>query len=122
MYNFCKAETKSKVFFDVFGKNLRDFLCITQHCTALIGNEGGAVNMAKALDIPTFTIFSPWIKKEAWSMFEDGHKHVSVHLSDFQPQLFEGKKTKELKADQKPLYEMFSPDYFIDQLKTFLKQ
>ncbi len=122
VYNFCNAETKKQIFFDVFGKNLRDFLSITYHCTALIGNEGGAVNMAKALDISTFTIFSPWIKKEAWSMFEDGKKHVSVHLSDFQPQLFEGKKTKELKADQKPLYEMFSPDYFIDKLNIFLKQ
>ena len=88
VYNFCKAETKSKIFFDVFGKSLREFLCITHHCTALIGNEGGAVNMAKALNIPTFTIFSPWIKKEAWSMFEDGKSHVSVHLSDYQPQLF----------------------------------
>lgn len=122
VYNFCKSSTKKQVFFDVFGKSLRDFLAITHHCTALIGNEGGAVNMAKALDISTFTIFSPWIKKEAWSMFEDGTKHVSVHLSDYQPQLFEGKKTKELKADQKPLYEMFSPEYFKEKLKVFLKQ
>ncbi|MGC1471239.1 MAG: glycosyltransferase family 9 protein [Psychroserpens sp.] len=122
IYNFCKAETKNNIYFDVFGKSLRDFLAITYHCTALIGNEGGAVNMAKALDIATFTIFSPWIQKEAWSMFEDGNKHVSVHLRDFQPQLIEGKATKALKAEQKPLYEMFSPDYFKDQLQKFLNK
>ena len=56
---------QKQIYFDVFGETLRDFLAITYHCDALIGNEGGAINMAKALNVPTFTIFSPWIKKEA---------------------------------------------------------
>ncbi|WP_040279855.1 glycosyltransferase family 9 protein [Psychroserpens damuponensis] len=120
VYNFCKAETKQHIYFDVFGKSLREFLAITHHCTALIGNEGGAVNMAKALDVPTFTIFSPWILKEAWSMFEDNKKNVSVHLKDFQPDLFIDKKTKVLKSNQKSLYEQLSPHYFMDQLIVFL--
>lgn len=120
IYDLCKPETQKQIFFKVFGKSLRDFLAITHFCDALIGNEGGAVNMAKALDIATFTIFSPWIKKEAWSLFEDDKKHVSVHLKDFKPELFEGKSTKDLKADWKQLYQGFLPKYFTDKLKQFL--
>jgi heptosyltransferase-2 len=63
----CKPATQKNVFFEVFGKSLREFMAITSHCDALIGNEGGAVNMAKALDIPTFSIFSPQIKNQILS-------------------------------------------------------
>jgi heptosyltransferase-2 len=96
--DLCAPETKRQVYFNVFGKSLREFLAITYHCQALIGNEGGATNMAKALNIPTFTIFSPWIIKEAWNMFEDNKTHISIHLKDIEPELYEGKKPK---RDQK---------------------
>ena len=122
IYDLCEPSTQKQIYFDVFGKSLRDFLAITYHCDALIGNEGGAVNMAKALNVPTFTIFSPWIKKEAWSLFEDDKKNVSVHLNDFKTKFFEGKSTKELKANWKSLYEKFLPEYFTNKLKQFIKQ
>jgi heptosyltransferase-2 len=121
IFDLCKSSTQSQIAFEVFGKSLREFLAITYHCTALIGNEGGAINMAKALDISTFTIYSPWIRKESWSMFEDGKKHVSVHLKDFEPRLYQEKSTKELKANADNLYEIFYPKYFTEILNTFLK-
>ncbi|MDY2588077.1 glycosyltransferase family 9 protein [Winogradskyella aquimaris] len=117
----CSTETKKHIYFEVFGKSLRDFLAITHHCTALIGNEGGAINMAKALHIPTFTIFSPWIKKEAWNMFDDGKKHVSVHLKDFDNQPYSDvKHPKELKSKASDLYSKFKPSYFENSLVKFL--
>lgn len=122
VYNFCKKSTRQQIYFDVFGKSLREFLGITYHCTAMIGNEGGAINMAKALDIPTFTIFSPWIQKDAWNMFEDGKKHVSVHLKDVKPSLYDGKKIKDLKIEALTLYETFPPKYILPKLKKFLQQ
>ncbi|MHA7843779.1 MAG: glycosyltransferase family 9 protein [Winogradskyella sp.] len=119
--DLCESETQKHIYFEVFGKSLREFLTITHHCTALIGNEGGAINMAKALHIPTFTIFSPWIKKEAWNMFDDSKKHVSVHLKDFDNQLYSGvKHPKELKPKASDLYSKFKPSYFEDSLVKFL--
>ncbi|WP_430467734.1 glycosyltransferase family 9 protein [Winogradskyella ouciana] len=119
----CSAETQKQIHFEVFGKSLRDFLAITSHCEALIGNEGGAINMAKALYIPTFTIFSPWIKKEAWNMFDDGKKHVSVHLKDYDEQAYTDiSHPKELKSKTFELYEDFKPSYFEEELKEFLKR
>ena len=77
--------------------------------------------MAKALDIPTFTIFSPWIKKDAWSLFEDGKQNVSVHLNDFQPQNYENiKHPKELKNKALELYQKFNPELFEGILKNYL--
>jgi len=96
---------------------------MTAHCNALIGNEGGAINMAKALQIPTFTLFSPWIKKEAWNMFDDGEKHVSVHLKDYKAHLYSGiKHPKKLKSKASELYLKFKPSFFETELKTFLKR
>lgn len=122
IYDLCETHTQNHIYFNVFGKSLRDFLTITHFCDALIGNEGGAVNMAKALDIATFTIFSPWIKKEAWSLFEDDSQNVSVHLKDYKPEVIAGKSTKELKSNLALLYRQFSPTFFLDKLGQFLIQ
>ena len=121
VYNFCSSETKKHIHFDVFGKNLREFLAITNHCTALIGNEGGAVNMAKALNVPTFSIFSPWINKVGWNMFEDEKSDVSIHLKDCKPELFKDNMQKKLKSKSSLFYEAFTPDYIIPKLKSYLK-
>src|SRR5690606_31849878 len=67
IFDKCTPKTQKNIFFDVYGRDLREFMALTSQCDALIGNEGGAVNMAKALDIPTFSIFSPQIRKENWS-------------------------------------------------------
>lgn len=122
VYNFCNEQTKAHIFFDVFGRSLREFLALTHHCTALIGNEGGAVNMAKALNVPTFTIFSPWILKEAWNMFDNDRTHVSIHLKDMKPDIYDGKSLKTAKKEAYALYETFPPELIIPRLKTYLKQ
>ena len=122
VYNFCKKETKKHIYFNVFGKGLNEFFAITKHCTALIGNEGGATNVAKALNIPTFTIFSPWIMKEAWNMFDDDKKNMSIHLKDVKPELYEGKSLKTMKNNAFSLYEAFPPEFIIPKLKSYLKQ
>ena len=122
IFELCKSKTKQHIFFDVFGNNLRDFLAIVTHCNALLGNEGGATNMAKALDVPTFTIFSPWIKKEAWNMFDDNKRYVSVHLKDYKPEFYFKKSEKELKSKSLKLYQKLTPEIFIPKLKQYLQQ
>ncbi|MBT8271412.1 MAG: lipopolysaccharide heptosyltransferase family protein, partial [Bacteroidia bacterium] len=117
----CKESTRDRIKVDLYGKSLRNFIALTSYCTALIGNEGGAVNMAKAIDVPTFTIFSPWIMKDDWNIFED-HKNVSVHLKDYKPKLFANQDGKAIKKSALQLYKLFEPHYFEDQLKRFLKQ
>lgn len=119
IYELCQPKNKPYIFFDVYGKDLRDFLAITYHCNALIGNEGGAINMAKALKVPTFAIFSPWIDTATWGNQKDNN-HVTVHLKDFKPELYAGKSEKDTKKDALEFYKLFQPVYFMKKLKAFL--
>lgn len=122
IYELTSEVTKEHIHFNVFGKSLREFIAILSHCDALIGNEGGAVNMAKALGKSTFTIFSPWIIKKDWNMFEDGHHHDSVHLYDFKPELYGNKTPKEMKDQALKLYQSLSSELIIPKLKLYLKK
>jgi len=115
LYNLCQPETQEKIFFDVYAKSLREFMALTNQCTALIGNEGGAINMAKALNIPTFTIFSPFILKNDWNMFENETTTISVHVSDYYPNL----PLKSSKKNSK-IYELLKPELFNNSLLLFL--
>lgn len=121
IYNHCSALTQSNTRFDVFGKSLREFLAIMHHCTLLIGNEGGAVNMAKALGKPTFTIFSPWIPQHGWNLFEDGIKHKSVHLEQFRPDLFKNQTPNDLKTKALELYKQFTPELILPVFENYMK-
>ncbi|MCF4101336.1 glycosyltransferase family 9 protein [Gillisia sp. M10.2A] len=120
IFNLCNTNTQKNIFLDIFGKSLREFMALTSQCDALIGNEGGAVNMAKALNTPTFAIFSPSISKENWNTYEDGAKHISVHLKDFQPEKFQDITKKQLKQLTNAYYADFKPTMITPQLKHFL--
>ncbi len=117
----CNAVTLQKIVTDLQPKGLRSFLAILHYCKAIIGNEGGAVNMAKALQLPTFSIFSPMVGKEGWDLFADGKKHVSVHLKDFKPELFTNLNKTKAKEQVFNLYQQFTPDLVEPQLLHFIK-
>lgn len=121
LYNACKETSRAKIFFDVTGKNLREFICIMDNCDMIIGNDGGAINMAKALRKPSFIIFSPWIDKAGWATFEDGVQNISVHLQDYKPELFQGLDAKMIKKNYARLYEEFTPELFASSLNKFLE-
>lgn len=118
----CKPSTWEKIYFDLLGDDLRSFIAIMNQCDIIIGNDGGAINMAKALQKPSFIIFSPWIEKKIWATFEDGIHHLSVHLKDYRSDLFEQKTEKMLKKESLSLYQEFKPEFFKDKLKLFLNQ
>lgn len=119
IFKLCNKETQNHIFMEVSANGLREFLALTSYCQALIGNEGGAVNMAKALNISTFSIFSPWIDKKTWNIFENEY-NVSVHLKDFKPEIYNNKEEKELKKEALSLYKEFNPSYFSEVLKQYL--
>jgi heptosyltransferase-2 len=90
-------------------------------CDALISNEGGAVNMAKAMNLPTFSIFSPWVSKEAWDTYKS-EQDLTVHLKDYKPEKIQGKLKGELKNSARELYQLFEPTLFRGKLRAFLNQ
>lgn len=121
IYNSCSKETQEKIRFDLFGKDLRSFISIMNQCDLIIGNDGGAINMAKALNKPAFTIFSPFVEKKIWATFEDGLRYISVHLKDFRPELFgEDINHSEIKKNSASLYQLIPPELFKDKIDFFI--
>jgi ADP-heptose:LPS heptosyltransferase len=122
IFDACKPSTQEKIYFNLLGGNLRGFIAIMNNCDLIIGNDGGAINMAKSLGKSSFIIFSPWIEKKIWATLEDGLQHVSVHLNDFKPELLASKTEKERKKNALSLYQKFEPELFNDKIELFLKQ
>lgn len=121
VFELCNPRTQENIKINIVSGSIREFLSITYHCDALIGNEGGAVNMAKAINKPTFTIFSTWIIKEAWNSFENEKSSISVHLKDFKPELYGAKSAKERKNEALHLYDSFIPELLFPKLELFLE-
>lgn len=120
IYNACKDSTKKKIYFSVLGKSIREFIAIMNQCDIIIGNDGGAINMAKAMNKPSFILFSPWIDKKGWATFEDGINHISLHLNEIKPELFEGKSAKTIKKETESFYNEFQPQLIFPSLSFFL--
>jgi ADP-heptose:LPS heptosyltransferase len=122
VFDTCKPSTQEKIYFDLLGSDLRSFIALMNNCDLIIGNDGGAINIAKALGKPSFIIFSPWIEKKIWATLEDGVHHISVHLNDFKPELLASKTEKELKNNALSFYQEFEPELFKDKIELFLEQ
>jgi len=121
IFEICQPQTQAKVYLGVLDVDMRGFLAVMAQCACIIGNDGGAINMAKALGKPTFTLFSPWIDKKVWATFEDGTNHVSVHLRDFAPQWYMQTSQKQLRKKTHALYLEFRPQLFSSQLEDFCR-
>ena len=122
VYNQLSEKAKKNVYFDLLGSDLRSFIAIANECDLILGNDGGAINMAKAVGKKSFIIFSPWIDKKVWATFEDGILHTSVHLKDYFPEKFDGLNNKQIKKQVDEYYSMFDFELFKDKLSTFLNQ
>lgn len=116
----CTEQTRNHID-DFYTSKLRDFIVLTSFCKAVMGNEGGAVNMAKALGIPTFAIFSPWVTTESWGASSKEKMHQTVHLKDYKPDLYKLYKKKVFKKDYKKYYDSFFPNLFEKNLIAFIK-
>lgn len=121
IFNLCKPETQNRILFDLYANDLRSFLGLLSQCDALIGNEGGAVNMAKALMIPTFSLFSPCIDKETWQIFED-EKNISIHLKDLKPEIYAEHNDKYIKEHTFKYFDEYPIELIKEKLNLFFKE
>lgn len=119
--NLCQAATRSKINL-FYRSDLREFIVLTSFCSAVVGNEGGGIHIGSALGLPTCAIFSPWITRDAWGLEAENNSHLSLHLNDFRPELFEGKSKKQLQKQAAELYEAFVPEYLSKKFVTFLNR
>ena len=121
IYELCKH--KAQINIDLYAGSIRDFTVLMNECDLLVANEGGSVHIAKALDKPTFTIYSPYVNKAHWSSFEDGTIHESVHLLEEKPDLFTSftlEERRRIEENPNELYQQLTPELIFKKLKPFL--
>ncbi len=119
VFNFCTPKTQKRIYVDLYSEGLRSFLALLSQCNMLIGNEGGAVNMAKALNIPTFSLFSPSVDKETWQIFENEKENESIHLKDLKPEIYEQNDMKFIKENTFRYFDEYPIELILHKLKTF---
>jgi len=120
IYNQC--EDKDRIIIDIYEDSIRGFVKLMNKCTLLVGNEGGTIHISKALNKPTFTIFSPYVLKEHWASFEDGKMHTSIHLLEEKPDLFSTDREERRKIEEDPsfMYKQLTPQLILPKLEAFL--
>ncbi len=122
IYDMCK--NKENIILDIYPKTIRDFIKVMYKADVLVANEGGTVHIAKALNKPTFTIFSPYVNKSHWASFEDGKFHTSIHLLEEKPDLFDSftyEERKKIEKDPHNLYKQLTPEMILPKLDIFLR-
>ncbi|WP_241491452.1 glycosyltransferase family 9 protein [Lacinutrix mariniflava] len=113
---------KDRIVMDIYEDSIRGFVKLMNKCALLVGNEGGTIHISKALNKPTFTIFSPYVLKEHWASFEDGKMHTSIHLLEEKPGLFSTDRDERRKIEEDPsyMYKQLTPELILPKLETFL--
>lgn len=122
VYEMC--ENKYQINLDIYEDSIRGFITLMNKCDLLVSNEGGSVHITKALDKPTFTIYSPYVNKEHWCSFEDGDHHDSIHLLEEKPDLFSSftlEERRNIEEDPHSLYKELTPEMILSKLKPFLE-
>ncbi|MEJ6793040.1 MAG: glycosyltransferase family 9 protein [Lacinutrix sp.] len=117
-----KCADKDSIVIDIYEDSIRGFVKLMNKCALLVGNEGGTIHISKALNKPTFTIFSPYVLKEHWASFEDKKTHTSIHLLEEKPDLFSTDREERRKIEEDPsyMYKQLTPELILPKLESFL--
>ena len=118
-----QPSTQKAVIKSLTPNSLRDYMATAYHCIAVVGNEGGAINIAKGLKKPTFAIFSPLIDPIGWHT-EIPNKSMAVNLKMFFPNKINYKDHRKIAKDPAKvmeLYKMLKPELFKKQWINFFK-
>lgn len=119
LYLLCHSDTRRHIHLDLYADELRLFLALLNRCRAVIGNEGGAINMGKALKLASFSVYAPWIDPDGWGIGEDDHQHMSVHLRDFEADMYRQTPMKKLKPKASELYLKLTPERVMPKFQLF---
>lgn len=120
IYKKCAEKTQEKIKIDFYAKSLRSFLAVTSHCDCLIGNEGGAINMAKALGVRTYAIYAPPLKLKNWHDENQPDRYRAIHICQTDAAPDEEISNEELR-DYK-YYLDFRPELFQNDLVNFISK
>lgn len=72
------------IFTNIEAPSLPELCALMKNCDFFFGNEGGPRHISQALDIPSFAIFPPGIRKQIW-LPDEGERFAGISPDDFMP-------------------------------------
>lgn len=70
------------IFTNIVAPSLPDLCALISNCNFFFGNEGGPRHISQALDIPSFAIFPPGIRKSIW-LPDEGERFAGISPDDY---------------------------------------
>lgn len=105
----------SNVFININAGSLRELAALCSFCTFFFGNESGNRHIAHAMNIPSFSIFSPDIKKAIW-LPQNQVEAVGISVED----LSSDGELEKLTYQQR--YDLITVDIVWEQLNPMLEK
>ena len=122
LMSYISTKHHNRINLNIIGKSIREFASIMYHCNLHISNEGGGCHISKALNKPTYTIFSPYIKIDDWNTFTQNPLFEYSDLKQLKPQLFENETQKQWRKRSLELYQEYTPDLISSSINNFMKK
>ena len=117
LINSLENKTINSIVLNKSPNSLRDYISLVSLCKAIIGNEGGAINIAKSLNLPSFSIFSPQINPSGW--INSSPNEVGVHVMDYNENF---QKFKLSDKEIMNFYNSFKFELFKKKLSNFMSR
>ena len=117
LINSLENKTLNSIVLNKSPNSLRDYISLVSLCNAIIGNEGGAINIAKSLNLPSFSIFSPQINPSGW--INSSPNEVGVHVMDYNENF---QKFKLSDKEIMNFYNSFKFELFKKKLSNFMSR
>jgi len=117
LINSLENKTLNSIVLNKSPNSLRDYISLVSLCKAIIGNEGGAINIAKSLNLPSFSIFSPQINPSGW--INSSPNEVGVHVMDYNENF---QKFKLSDKEIMNFYNSFKFELFKKKLSNFMSR
>ncbi|MDR3287729.1 MAG: glycosyltransferase family 9 protein [Prevotellaceae bacterium] len=112
-----KLNHNKNIFIDINAGSLRGLASLCSFCTLFFGNEGGTRHIAHAVDVPSFCIISPDVKKSVW-LPQNDIEAIGISVDDLDEQT--SQKNKNLTYQQ--LYDLITVDVVWEQLNPMLEK
>lgn len=104
------------IFTNIEAPSLPDLCALASNCHYFFGNEGGPRHIAQALNVPSFAIFPPNIKKSVW-LPNEGERFAGISPDDFVP--YEEQISKKMSYTER--MALLTPERIWKQLEPHMR-
>lgn len=115
------VKDRSSVFPGIETRNLRELAALLANCDLYAGNDGGPRHVAEAVGLPTVTVFSPAVGKEAWLPNIDArHRAIDMREELGITRLEHKARLEEFTRNPWPYFRLIRPERVLREIDALV--